>query len=537
MGVAVKISGKYVPVEAYRVSESSMPLAGGDSSGAIGTIDLDLTALPELPAAVNMYEPVEFLDTNRGSTRGTIRALGTGRAASSQYTVTADTRLGEFNIEGQVQPFSGTLNDAFTYYCSLANIISGIVIDPAIASRQVNFIGWSGNLWTHMKMMATAQGVDLNLISNNVVLRPIRKFNAITDRDTDSSTEIDGTQLALKQEVIWYDTKYVNRGLIWPAGGWTSDVKVLNVNAGEVSETKLDTNSSIFSIEQPVCVEFVDRFDSANSVYTVSGDDGIVIKPAQWAAYGGSLSVTIDPDTQNLTVRIVGATGLYQANGEPMRNFRIGLSAGTSSSDTYSTLRIVGRHVQTNQKSIIIPTGVPDWRTGQEFAPTIDNPFLNNLSDAYSAGARGARRYTGRAMSLSATVVALNRRGQTGTANYPPYSYAQGLWATKTYAQVKASLVPKLYSDVQDDFYAVVQDSFDNQVFGNAPGARIWDRTSARWYRVRDTTTEWGEMSVRADDDTTNGDIQAAYAGKLYSQVKASYAGNTYMKANLRGVL
>lgn len=535
MGVNVRIGGKRVQTGSYRVSESSMPLAGGDSSGGIGTIEVDAFGLPLTPAAMNLYDGIEFIDTNRGTTNGTIRAISASRTNAEMYKITADTRLGDFNIEAQVQPYTGTLSGAFTYYCSLANIISGILIDPSIASRPVNFVGWSGNLWNHMKMMATAQNVDLNLISDNIVLRPIRLFNAITDRETSLDVDIDGTQLARKQEVIWYDTKFINRGLIWPAGGWTTETKVLNVNAGEVAETTLDTNSSIFSIEAPVCVAFVDKNFNGNSVYTVSGDDGIVIQPAQWANYGGSLVASISEDTQSLVIKITGATGLFQANGDPMRNFRIGISSSTSSSDTYSTLRIVGQHVQTNQSSLIIPTGIPDWRTGQEFAPTIDNPFLNNLSDAYSAGVRGARRYAGRNMSISADVVAINRRGQTGTANYPPYSYAQTLWAGKTYGQVKTLNAPRPYSAIQADFYAAVQDSFDNQVFGNAPGARFWDRVSGRWYRVRDATTEWGSMSVNADDDLTNGDMKSVLAPNNYGQVKARYGGASYFKVNLRG--
>lgn len=535
MGIAVKIGGKYVNIGSYRVSESSMPLAGGDSSGSVGTIDIEAFGLPLNPAAMNLYDDIEFIDTNRGSTRGTIRSITASRGDAAAFSITADTRLGDLNIETQVSPYSGTLAGAFAYYCSLANIISGIFVDPSIASRSVNFVGWNGNLWNHMKMMATAQGVDLNLISDIVVLRPVRKFEAITDRDTKNSVDIDGTQLARKQEVIWYDTKYRNRGLIWPAGGWAVDTKVLNVNAGETSETTLDTNASIFSIEAPVCVAFVDKDFSTDSVYTVSGDDGIVIQPAQWRDYGGSLNVRIDDDTQNIIVTLVGATGLFQASGDPIRNFRIGLPGGTSASDTYSTLRVVGQFVEMNQNSLVIPTGIPDWRTGQEFAPTIDNPFLNNLSDAYSAGVRGARRYAGRMMSISADVTALNRRGQTGTANYPPYSYASAIWAGKTYGQVKTINSGKLYSDVQADFYAAVQDNFDNQIFGNAPGARMWDRTSGRWYRVRDATTEWGSLTVSADDDLTNGDMKSVLAPSNYGQVKTRYDGVTYFKANLRG--
>lgn len=479
---------------------------------------------------------IEFIDTSRGSTLGTIRQIENNRDAEFPWHITANTRLGDFNIEVQALPVSGTLESAFEYYCALANIDSDIRVDPSIASTPVNFPGWRGNLWTHMKMMATGISADLNLISNVVVLRPVRQFVALTDRETSATPSLDNTDLALKQEVIWYDTERVSSGLIYPPGGWNPEVRVLSVNAGQTVETTLEVPASITSIEQPVAMASVAPGYSASSVYTVVGDDNIVIQPAQWAAYGGSLSVAISDDTRSLIVTMTGATGLVQINGQPMKTFRIALSAGTSDS-TYSTLRIVGDSIQLNQQSLIIPTGVEPWRTGQEFAPTIDNPFLNTLDDAYSAGVRGARRHSGKTFSLSATVTAVNRRGERGTANYPPYSYAQSLWDAATYGGVKAINAGMTYSERAAIFYAEVQDDFDNQVFGNVVGARYYDRASARWYRVRDASTEWGIMNINADDDLLFGDVQKRFDSYTYGQVKLlELGGYSYYEANVRGI-
>lgn len=541
MGVIVTLGGKRVHPEAYRVNESSMPLAGGDSSGGIGTIEVEVPKLPFSPIGLNAQEELSLVDTRLGSTIGTTREVGHNRLEASGFSVMASNRLGEFNIETQVQPFTGRLEDAFRYYCSLANIDTGIVVDPALANRQVNFLGWSGNLWNHMKMMATAISADLNLISNNVVLRPVRLFDAIRNRNIDSDASIDSTDLARKQEVVWYPSSYVNRGLVYPSGGWRPDVTPLSVPAGETVEITLDSSkdvfASIFSIEQPVAQAFVSRTHSSSSVYSVVGDDGLPIQPAQWAAYGGSLGVRIGEDTQSIIVTIRGATGLYQANGQPMKTFRIGIASGTSSDDTYSTLRLVGRYIDTHAESIILPTGVPDFRTGQEFAPTIDNPFLNTLDSAYSAGVRGARRYAGRRMTVSASVSAINKRGQTGTANYPPYSYAQGLWGGMSYSAVRTLNAGKSYAQVKQEFYDSVQDSFDNQVFGNAPGARFWDQATGRYYRVREATTSWSDVQIEGDDDLTNGDVQTAFGGMTYAQVGARFSGQTYYKVNVRGLL
>lgn len=140
-------------------------------------------------------------------------------------------------------------------------------------------------------------------------------------------------------------------------------------------------------------------------------------------------------------------------------------------------------------------------------------------------------------MTISASVSALNRRGQTGTANYPPYSYAQGLWGGMSYGGVKALNVPKTYANIQAEFYASVQDSFDNQVFGNAPGARFWDQATGRYYRIRQATTTWGDMQIEGDDDLTNGDIQTAFQGSTYGQIQSRFSGQSYYKANVRGLV
>ena len=533
MGVLVKIDGKIVEGGTYRISEAAMPLAGGDSSGAVGTINIDMREKDGSPT--QLEKKIEFIDTSRGSTVGTVRNLELNRSAAFPWKMTADTRLGDFNIEVQAQPFSGTLENGFRYYCSLANIDSGIVVDPSFASKPVNFIGWNGNLWAHMKMLAIGIGADLNVISSNVVLRPVRAFTAISGRDVDSTVTYDGKQLALKQEVIWYRTERVASGLIYPPGGWNNEVRILSVNAGESVETPIDTDSSITSIQQPVCVASVAPGYDASSVYTVVGDDNIVIQPAQWAAYGGTLSVSISPDTRQLIVKMTGASGIYQINGTPMKTFRIALSAGTSDS-TYSTLRIVGDSIRLNQNSVIIPTGVESWRTGQEFAPTVDNPFLNTLKSAYSAGTRGARRYSGKTVTMSATVTAVNQRGERGTVNYPPYDQVQDMWGGYTYDQVDANQAGKSYDDVQADLYALVQDDFDNQVFGNVNGARMYNHGAGRWFRVREATTEWGQMSVQTDDDITHEDVQNRFGGMTYDQVNAHFSGLSYIEADLVGI-
>lgn len=535
MGIDLRFAnGKRLAPRTYRISEASTPLAGGDSSGETGTMTFEV---PHIPDGFLLSESgVTFSDSARGSTIGRISAITANRQTGFD-TYDAASRLNEFNIETTVQPFRGTLDQAFSYYCSIANINTDLRVDDAIKTRQVRFPGWSGNLWVGMKEMASGQSADLNLISNNIILRPIRTRIAISDRETDSIARLDSSSLAQKQEVIWYETTSVDNALVYPPGGWSIDVKEVSARAGMTTEQVIELDTSVTSIQQPVMVTSVDKNYASSSVYTIIGDDNLPIQPSQWAAYGGSVSVSINPDTTSLTVKIVAPEGIRQGNNDLIRNYRLALSADSTTS-VYSTLRIVGTGVSLNERSIIIPTGVEAYRTAQEFAPTIQSRFLNSLDSAISAGTRGARRHAGRTFTLTATVTGINRRGEQGGAKYPPYSLVQSKYSGMTYAAVKTSLAGQTYGQMRAALFDGVKDSFENQLFGNAPGARFYDRQSARWYRVRQATTAWEATQISADDDLTHGDIAKTLSGMTYGQVRvrAQAKGLTYLKANLIGM-
>lgn len=545
MGLKVDIAGSTVLQEAYSISESATPLAGGDSSGAIGTISLKSAHMPRSGGigSIHLDKQLDVIDTARGITSGQVNRL-VRLNESGLWDVSADSRLGAFMIDVQVSPFTGTLGNAFKGYAGYANITSNITIDAALTNIPVSFPGFSGNLWQRMKEMAVGYGAEINLVSGVVVLRKVRQFLAITDRESASNVTYDATQKAHQQEVIWYKTARYSTGLIYPPGGWVPETRVLSVNAGEDAEHILETDSSITSIQAPTMLTSVAPGYSASSVYTIVGDDNLPIQPAQWRDYGGTLSVSIEPDTRRLRVKMRGASGLVKIDGTPMRNFRVALTAGTNDS-TYSTLRIVGDSVRLEQRSIIIPTGIPyptnlDGSIATERivnAPTIDSEFINTMDAACSAGVRGAGRYSGKMATLSATVSALNRRGKAGTAVYPTWQFAQDYFTPGTYAQFNAANASRNYVQLRDYLRSLVDVGIDNQLFGNAPGARFWDRRSRLWFRIRDATTAWDSTAISADIDTTWGDYKVSAGARTYGQIKATYpAGATYRDVAIGGL-
>jgi len=545
MGFRLLIDGRDYEAQDFRVQEAATPLAAGDSSGSVGTISFsipqpDPDIAPNHP--INLYgvnyllkKHVRLDDTRKGFSLGRISSVQRS-LNSALINVTALSRLGELNVYNvQANPFVGTLDDAFQYYMSLANVTFDFATDPSVATKPVVFPGWGGELWYHLKQMAAAVDCDVSLVSGVILLRPIRARVATRGRDMDRNFQSGGGNLAQSIEVIQYNNRPITNTLVYPIGGWSEEVSTINVNSGETVEQILELSASVTSIQQPVMQTFVSRDYSASSVFTVVGDDGLPITPTQWTNFGGSLRVDVNQNTTSLTVTITAPTGIPNKDGNEIGVYGIALSSDESTG-RYSTLRIVGSGVAFNKKSVLIPTGVTPSETATEIGVTIDNPFLSEADEVYRTGLRAVRGYNGTAMSISGTVVAVNQLGDTGELVLKTYGEVQTSYAGMTYGQVQTLNAGQTYTQVQEAFNTGADELFENQVFGNVNGARIWDKYSARWYRIRNGTLPPGGIQFDAEDDLTHGDNQQFLQGLTYANVQTRYTGLTYNEVDLRGL-
>lgn len=487
--------------------------------------------------------PVRLTDSYKGFTVGTVTGVQRMDDAGT-LQVTCSSRLASLNAYGvQAQPFIGTLEDAFKYYLSLADIVTDLFVDEDISTRFVIFPGWTGELWYHLKEMAAAQDCDIALVSGIILLRPIRERIATRGSDISRSRDMPTPTLAQSVEVYLYNNREIVDELVYPPGGWTPEVEVLNVNAGETVQYTLDLSASVSSIVPPTMETWVEEENSWDSVYTIVANDGLPVKPSLWASNGGSLTVTINPDTTSLTVTLTGAKDIPTTSGTAATNFSVALASDTTG-NRYSTLRILGTGVGFHKEKKRVRTGVPAIRTGTEVGVTIDNPFISTVNDLYRTGTRAAKQFAGLAPTLSGSVKAINRRGDSGNADYPTYGEVEEALYTEldtpTYGDVQSYYVSTLnlptYGDIQDYWFDLVKSSVTNQVFGNVNGARIYDLRSRRWYRIRQGSTNPDRITFEADDDLTNGDVEEFHLGRNYGDVQALFQGRTYKQVHLAGM-
>lgn len=580
MGFRIELAGSKLEAIDYDVQEASSPLAAGDSSGAVGSFTVTfptpdpyiLTGSPnaltygygEGPYGYGPYgggsalgsgsvwslirkigpeilidREARIFDSRKGFTLGTISAADITHDGGT-ITVRGSTRLSQLNVYGvQAQPFVGTLEGAFEYYLEMAGIDTELFVDEEIANRPVVIPGWTGELWYYLKMMAAAEECDVSLVSGVILLRPIRKRIATQNRDTSRSAALGAETLAQAIEVYQYNNRAITNQIVYPPGGWNNTVDVLNVNAGETAEYSLELSASVSSIQTPVMQNFVSQNYSASSVYTIVANDGLPVSASLWRSRGGQVDISIDPSTTKLLVKLRGATGIPLSTGEAAQNFSLALGSDTTG-NRYSTLRIVGTGVAYEKVKKRIRTGVPASKTATEIGVTIDNPFISTTNQLYTAGTRAARKYAGAVFTLSGTVTAVNRRGDTGQATYPTYAKVQQALqdelGTPTYGEVQAYYTGEgldSYESVRQFWFERFRDDDTDQVFGNVQGARVYDRRTRRWYRIRSGRLTSSLVSFDADDDLIHSDIEEFYSGLTYAEVQEALANGAFTYAQV----
>lgn len=500
MGTSVKIGGYQFPsVLTWQITEDSTPLAANDTSGSPGLISLTIKAPdPDLEYVqdtgmkwvlnyghnILLEKPLTLTDSRWGVLPGKVSSVSRPSPSTIQINATTDlNRLNVFNMT--VQPYSGTLSGFLNLIATRVGFTTMPAIEASLASRPVVVPGWRGDLWYHLKLLAQAIEFDLSLVDGVITVRRLRQRTIRTARDISSGGELGVPNLARAVEVYQYQSRAITDELVYPVGGWTPETESLNVNAGEAAKYTLPLSSSVTSIQQPVMQEYVAPQHRSSSVYTIIANDGLPVPPALWSARGGDLTVTINLDTRTLTVRLRGAEKIPLASGDGYAtNFSVALASDTTGS-RYSTLRIVGTGVTFTKEKRRFRTGVRSSQSDTPVGVTIDNPFLSTKDQVSRAGVRAAVQFAGPVPSLSKNTV-------------EPFR--------------------------------------GEKAIGNLSGARVYDKPSARPYRLRTASISPTGVNASFDDDLTFGDVAEFHIGRTYGEVQESRAGITYRDDYLMGL-
>ena len=523
-------SGDKSNVGQYSYTEASTPIIPGDDSGGVGEFSVEVREFPRRTELL-YKDRVLLRDDFYGEVTGFVSGVSSNDGVAN---VSGLSRLGSLNTDDVLPAGEGKLGDLLLDVFARANIVGDVEIESDIFDKHIVFPGFTGNLWIYLKNICTAYQLEVSLVVNTVYVRGLRKRELVTDNVSSESWSIEDIQLAQNVEVNYYNYEYFEDFLAYPKGGWNPDVPVYQVEANETVEFDIEVDAYLLDIEQPQVEGFVGLFDE-DSVYSVSANDGLSISPQLWRDRGGDLKVSL---AENGTIIRVVITG---PNLPSLSPFIIGASDGANQ---YSTLRIRGKGVAFEEKTVTVPTGLTDAETSNQVGQTIDNPLISTFEEAYEAGVRARGLY------------ALPKRSYsiTGRQLFNPAQSEIPLF--KTFAELDAALIglgpyltlddPELgkldinqlagvYTffewDQQFDGFSFDDLDFFNtfllsQSFGSLSGSRV--RFREAFLRVREAQTTPEQVSVSADFDTLVSDFNNENIGRTFEDFRIAFHELTF---------
>lgn len=503
-------------VAAYSATEDATPLRIDSTDGGTGQVNFSVVASRRTGttgATTDLIDSTILLsDGSNGEVGAVVEGIDTDNGISS---VKANSRMSALLATRTAAAMQGTPEEILRYYMSLGGVTTGIIFEGVgdNASRAVQ--GWTGVIWDSIRSFAVVVQAEIALVSNNIVIRPLRQRVSVNRRDSSVSTSQGKGDVAQTVEVKYYNNRYTS-GLLYPKGGWNEDVQVYQVDPGEVFTTNIPVDASPTSLVQPTCLDYVAKNVNDQSVYSVVGADGLAIKAAQWLNNGGSVTVAIGEDNRSIDLTIIGATTTQGP-------YRIAVGAGES--DVYSSLRIVGTGTFFEERTITIQTGRTEGDTPQVVGTTVDNPFIDTEARAWNHGLRVAQGYAGFTSTISKDSGGINRLDASGDRSLPTFGqFNRGFtakggiapsWMGKSFGDFDTAWGGKTFDDFNEFYIGLVKSNYSNQAFGNVAGSRVLHQDA--YYRIDSATVTESGVNYSGTADTLFGDFDKRWGPDSYS--------------------
>lgn len=518
LGGASFFQGSVAEVINFSSTEDATTIDPSNYNGGFG--QLTVTARPVQDTKMALGKNIMLSDSDKGKTTGVVRQVSiTDKIA----TFTGDSVLGLFNTYHTVGPQIGTLEQAINAYCDVVGITNLVEVHESLAELPVQFPGFKGNVWDNIKRIMAALQIELALVYDKVVVRPLRQLEANLERNTTITESVDAQTASKYVEVCYYPTETIIMGEVYPVVG--EEANILQVDAGETREFTLTLKSSISTLNQPLYTEFVqDRpYEGGMGVYTVAANDGLPMTRERWVAQGGSLSVRMGEDSSTVIVNITGASDVELAP------YRIAMTSG--SGNFYNALHITGSGVRWTEEMITLTTGASSEVTGEEVGATVQNPYIQTLEQAYTTGLRASGAYAGPVYSVTGTALNINRAGGNRDAIAATFNDYNVWWIANHFGEFQFANFNAAWNDSSFAEFNAFWDArmatlFTNQAFGNAVGARV--RLEDAYFRIDNATISPQSINYSASLDTLIGDYTEVNPAQTFEDFNFDRVGYTF---------
>ena len=491
----------------YSYTEGSTPLVPGDESGAIG--DVSIEVLNENNASILLYKDDFYLQDNfHGSVQGSVESV-----AGNNDTVTMGgrSRLAALNVEDIIPPRTGTIGNIIEAVINAVGEETNILKDAGLSTATVNAPGYEGDVWVYIKQLCSAYETEVTVIRDYIVIRPTRQRTIDATNLIDKSWQVQDIELAQTFDVAYYNYTPRTDYLVYPEGGWNSEVQVYSVAANETTEFEVDLEFFLTSVQQPQVFDTVAKDYGTVSCYSVSGNDNLPVSAAFWEAFEGDMAFEILGDGSRVKVTITGPT--Y----EPLSPYSISISDGSTS---YSTLRMVGTGMDYNRLLYTEETGLTPTEAPTVKGTEIDNPAINTLAEAKRYALFARRLYALPTQTYSTSGRTFPRlEGSIPSIFYPTFDdYNDSVPTGYSFANFNSDYVGQTFDD-----FTVALGNVVPQGFGEVAGSRV--QLDDAVYRVRSSNITPDIISFDAEYDTLFSDLDDVYGAALWSSLASAWTG------------
>lgn len=313
---------------------------------------------------------------------GTLPAA-TGRtftmnANSNFYPTVATLMDGTLLVAGTtgVDRYTGSLGSVasiFQYYMALA--YPNMPIDFALLEPNTPpvYVGWRDNVWKQICDLAAATGNSITLWDTKIHIYALgRNKFTLPDDVTQRPVSLSSRPAGRSVTVINYNSSFpVTPSLMYDAsvdnGG-----RVYKVDIGDLNYANVNQNTYPTYLTPPAALATA-TYGTIGG-YVVYDNLGVVVTPATWANYGGAVIPTLTSEPGTIQLMLRGPNSAIPGFTAP---FGIGTNGA-------GHLKIYGIGVVSAPEQYSVGTGVEPSVTTRAVAESINSPFCNNSTVAYT---------------------------------------------------------------------------------------------------------------------------------------------------------
>lgn len=313
-------------------------------------------------------------------------------------------------VVSTIKPFKGVI---------IAGQVGGSNLGNASASP-----GWIDTPWNKLNEFSAVTNFQISQVGDAVSI--YNPYNSVFRGDTNlKNHKLVSLQANQSEAYRYIEVEYMNTS-IWTTFVTMYDAFVENRTFSiEVAETKtetVDTNNFPYRILQPIRTATVTQANSAG-YYFLIGSDNLPVQLDQFEAYGGSVTVSANPDTPGaIDIKMVGPSSAIPGVPAP---YTIGISDGSTTRGAFS---ILANGITSDPKTLKLSTGV-DWSKVSEESSgsALRNSYVSSLHNAYSVGLQAVPYYQGSIPELKVSIPYSDTSGFISTIG-TRHEFMESMW-------------------------------------------------------------------------------------------------------------